>query len=229
MLLIALVATGVAWLLCDGLFPILIDANRSPADKLAAVRAYFLSFGAAAPLVYLAAVIVEVVIAPLPGAMLYAPGGAIFGGFWGGLLSLIGNVVGACVAFVVMRALGQQLSHRFLAQPALRRLQEQIASHGVAVVFALRVNPLTSSDLVSYAAGLTSMPLWKLALGTLLGMAPLCWVQSYASHELLASFPSLVIPVALLCVLYGVVAVGVAWRLVRDVAQREAAENQTSP
>ena len=47
---------------------------------------------------------VEVVVAPIPGTMLYAPGGVIFGGFLGGLLSLAGNVIGAGIACRLMRA-----------------------------------------------------------------------------------------------------------------------------
>src|SRR5690606_35100276 len=62
------------------------------------LRSLVLSAGAMAPVVYVLAVAVEVVLAPIPGVLLYAPGGAIFGGWWGGTLSLVGNIIGAAVA-----------------------------------------------------------------------------------------------------------------------------------
>ena len=154
-------------------------------EKVAALRAFFDGFGVAAPLAYVGFVILEVVIAPIPGTMLYAPGGVIFGGFWGGLLSLTGNVIGAGIACQLMRVFIGKRAEEYLERSALARYEERITRHGAWVVFLLRVNPLTSSDLVSYAAGLTHLPVWKLMLGTLAGMAPLCFAQSYLADGLL--------------------------------------------
>ena len=128
----------------------------------------------AAPLAYFGFVTMEVVVAPIPGTMLYAPGGVLFGGFWGGLLSLSGNVMGAGIACQLMRSLLGDRAENYLARSALAPYEAHITRRGAWVVFLLRVNPLTSSDLVSYAAGLTRLSVWKLMLGTLAGMAPLC-------------------------------------------------------
>jgi uncharacterized membrane protein YdjX (TVP38/TMEM64 family) len=70
------------------------------------------------------------------------------------------------------------------------------------VIVLLRVNPLTSADLVSYAAGLTSVSTWRVMLGTLLGMAPLCFLQAYFAEALFTSFPMLLYPLAAISVLY---------------------------
>jgi len=72
-------------------------------------------------------------------------------------------------------------------------------------VFLLRVNPLTSSDIVSYAAGATSMPIWKLLVGTTLGMAPLCFAQAYLAESLLIAFPWLIYPLLVAAVAYALV------------------------
>ena len=108
-----------------------------------------LAFGPLAPVVYVAAVTVEVVVAPFPGLVLYAPGGIIFGGFLGGLLALVGNVLGAGIAFWIARALGGRVAARFVGQGDIAALERRLAENGGWVVFLLRVNPLTSSDLVS--------------------------------------------------------------------------------
>ena len=86
------------------------------------------------------------------------------------------------------------------------------------MVFFLRVNPFTSSDLVSYAAGLTPMPVWKVVLGTAMGMAPLCWLQSYLAEGLMEAFPALLYPLLVAC---GIYALAVLWALRQMIRKSE--------
>ncbi len=68
---------------------------------------------------------------------------------WGGLLSLSGNVIGAGIACQLMRVFIGERAEKYLAPSALARYEERITRRGARVIFLLRVNPLTSSDLVS--------------------------------------------------------------------------------
>jgi uncharacterized membrane protein YdjX (TVP38/TMEM64 family) len=54
------------------------------------------------------------------------------------------------------------------------------------------------------------MPVWKVMLGTLLGMAPICFAQSYLADSILTHFPRLIYPLAVAC---GVYALVVLWIL----------------
>jgi uncharacterized membrane protein YdjX (TVP38/TMEM64 family) len=205
-----------------GLAYTLLSGDLSAAEKIRLLQEYFATLGAAAPLAYVAMVTGEVVLAPLPGAMLYAPGGIIFGGFWGGLLSLTGNVCGAGIACQLMRTFGRPYLERAMDRGTLRKYESRLAQSGVWIVFLLRVNPLTSSDFVSYAAGATTMPLWKLMLGTFLGMAPLCWMQSYLADEILTAFPKLLYPLVAACALYTIVVVLVVRKMMQQIASEAA-------
>jgi len=205
-----------------GLVYSMLCGEFSAAEKIQQLQEFFGRLGVAAPLAYIAMVTGEVVLAPLPGAMLYAPGGVIFGGFWGGLLSLTGNVIGAGVACQIMRIFGRPYIERAMDGKSVQRYEQRLVRSGVWVVFLLRVNPLTSSDFVSYAAGATTMPLWKLMLGTLLGMAPLCWAQAYLADEILAAFPKLMYPLLAACVVYTVVVVLVARKMMQQIASEAA-------
>jgi uncharacterized membrane protein YdjX (TVP38/TMEM64 family) len=147
-------------------------------------------WGAFAPLAYVLVVIVEVLVAPIPGTILYVPGGAIFGGFLGGTLSLAGNVAGAAIACWLMRALGTRRLTAWLAGRNPARYRQLVDQKGVWVIFLLRVNPLTTSDLVSYAAGLAGVRVRHVAIGTLFGMAPLCYAQAYLAEELFKLLPA---------------------------------------
>lgn len=191
------------------------------ATRAEAVRALLEDSGFLAPVAYVLFVTVEVVVAPLPGVLLYAPGGVLFGGFWGGALALIGNILGAGIAFTLARRLGRDRARSLLRDSRMAAAERRLTDNGLLVVFLLRLNPLTSSDLVSYAAGLTSMPLAPLLTGTALGLAPLCWAQAYAAEGLVERFPWLLYPAVAAAVLYLLAA---AWLVVRLLARGGGAD-----
>jgi len=178
-----------------GIIRVLADGAGSLGDNeasLGALRQALDRWGPLAPLVYVAAVVVEVLVAPIPGTLLYAPAGALFGGFQGGVLSLTGNTIGAAVACAVGRTLGEEAVARRLEGSRLARHIEAIREKGVWVILLLRLNPLTSSDLVSYAAGAIGVPVWRVALGTFIGMAPLCFAQAYLAEQIFKILPGAV-------------------------------------
>jgi uncharacterized membrane protein YdjX (TVP38/TMEM64 family) len=173
----------------------------------ARLREHVERWGALAPVIYVCAVVVEVLVAPIPGTLLYAPGGVLFGGFLGGSLSLLGNVIGAAIACVLGGAIGRRLLWARVDPEKVKPYADLLQRRAVWVVMLLRVNPLTSSDLVSYAAGAAGVPPWKVAAGTAVGMAPLCFAQAYLAEQL---FTRLSLPVLIavgMALLLAVVAV----------------------
>jgi uncharacterized membrane protein YdjX (TVP38/TMEM64 family) len=98
-----------------------------------------------------------------------------------------------------------------------------LEKRGSWLVFLLRLNPLTSSDLVSYAAGFTRIPVWKVMLATACGMAPLCFAQAALSDGLFRSFPVLIYPLLAACALYVVVVLIVLRRLLVTAPQKQPA------
>lgn len=184
-----------------GLVHVLVDAALEP-DGVERVRSYVLSWGALAPAVYVGAVIVEVLLAPRPGTLLYAPGGAIFGGLVGGTLSLAGNVAGAVVATWIGRSLGGPWVSRRIERRHLGGYRDRLTRRAVWAIFLLRVNPFTSSDLVSYAAGAFGVRVLHVAAGTLAGMAPLCYLQAYLAATVFTIVPASGLVIAVFGVAY---------------------------
>jgi uncharacterized membrane protein YdjX (TVP38/TMEM64 family) len=185
-------SAAVGWALWSylsgGIVATLFAMADDPEGSIEVLRGQLERAGPFGPLVYIVAVVLEVVVAPIPGTLLYAPAGAIFGGFAGGTYSLIGNVLGAMAATLVARVLGRRVTDR-LEHSALQRHTDRVREQGLLIIFLLRLNPLTSSDLVSYAAGLVGIPVWRVGLATLAGMAPLCYAQAYAAETLFRILP----------------------------------------
>ena len=190
---VLLVGAIVAWTIwsyqAGGLMHVLVAAAPEGQSRLDALRTYILGWGMLAPIVYVAAVIVEVLIAPVPGPLLYAPAGAIFGGLIGGTLSLIGNVTGAGIACWLGHTLGESWVARHMTGTQASRIRDRVVSRGPWVIFLLRLNPLTSSDLVSYVAGAMGVPVRDVVLGTLAGMAPVCFAQAFLAASLFEILP----------------------------------------
>jgi uncharacterized membrane protein YdjX (TVP38/TMEM64 family) len=189
----------------------LVQATSDRNESLDVLRRYLATWGVFGPLAYVLLVIVEVLIAPLPGTLLYAPGGAIFGGFLGGSLSLVGNVIGAGLACAIARFWGEPLT-RSLDSERLTSIRDTLAARGLWLILLLRLNPLTSSDLVSYAAGLGGVPAWKVVVGTLIGMAPLCYAQAYLADRLFRVLPGSLWAVVVLGLAYAAAVVWIVFR-----------------
>jgi uncharacterized membrane protein YdjX (TVP38/TMEM64 family) len=193
--LVLAVVAGVWSYATGGTVRVLIDSAGALGDSkqsLDALRAALDRWGSLAPVIYVAAVVIEVLVAPIPGTLLYAPAGALFGGFMGGTLSLIGNTVGAAIACGVGSAIGEEALARRVEGTRLAVYREKIRARGLLVVLLLRVNPLTSSDVVSYMAGAVGVPIWRVALGTFIGMAPLCYAQAYLAARIFHVLPGAV-------------------------------------
>jgi uncharacterized membrane protein YdjX (TVP38/TMEM64 family) len=216
-LLSLLLLIGWSWQ-TEGIVYDLFGGDADAATRVDRLKQYFLRFGAFAPLVYVLFVVVEVVVAPIPGLMLYAPGGIVFGPALGGTLSLIGNILGAGIACAVTRSLGNNWLTRFFEPDKLERVQHEIETRGALLIFLLRLNPLTSSDVVSYAAGLTRIPIWKVMLVTGCGMAPLCFAQAWLAENLITAFPGLIYPLLVACGVYMICVVVVVRRILRTAS-----------
>jgi uncharacterized membrane protein YdjX (TVP38/TMEM64 family) len=151
------------------------------AGDLGGLREYLRGFGLWAPLVSAALMQVQAVIAPLPSFPLMYANGLLFGTLWGGLLSWTSILVSAMVCFGLARLFGRPLVERMVSPAALTRADRHLVRLGPLALFVARLIPLTSFDLLSYAAGLTPMRLGPFCLATGLGMAPAIFLTAAAA------------------------------------------------
>lgn len=149
------------------------------------------SFGTLGIIIFTALVVVEVVVAPIPSVILYAAGGILFGTFWGGTAALIGNIIGAIIAFEIARNLLRKHFEKRIDKSKLKKFDHFSQKYGGYAIFLLRINPFTSSDVFSYLAGLTKMKRWHLIVGTALGLAPLSYLQAYLGDGFIKNNPLL--------------------------------------
>ncbi|MBF0142822.1 MAG: VTT domain-containing protein [Magnetococcales bacterium] len=107
----------------------------------------------------------------LPGSLLTLAGGALFGPWLGGILSLAGATFGAGLAFLIARHLaGDWVARR--AGGMAGRLLAGVEAEGWRFVAFVRLVPIFPFNLLNYALGLTRLRLGPYLLSSLICMAP---------------------------------------------------------
>ena len=116
----------------------------------------------------------------LPGGILSLGGGFFFGLWWGTLLVLVGNLLGAAVAFFVGDKLGRKfVRQRILRDPRWAALDGAIGKHGPRIIFYSQLNPLFPTSLFNYLYGITKVPFWECLQWVALGRLPGIFLYSY--------------------------------------------------
>ena len=143
------------------------------------------SLGSWAAVVLFILVVVEVIAAPIPPLILYVAAGLVLGGFFGGVVILTGNIVGAIIAFMLARTICKNYIKKKIGIKNSQRFGRITEKYGPFGIFILRINPLTSTDLISYLAGLSRMRLSRFVIATTLGLAPLVFSQTYLGSDII--------------------------------------------
>jgi len=181
------------------------------------LRAQVERLGAWGPLAIVALMMLAILVSPIPSAPIAMAAGAAYGHGWGTLYVLTGAEAGALAAFALARVLGRAALQRWFGE----RLSVGLAGSQDAlmgIVFASRLLPFISFDLVSYAAGLTVLSSWRFALATLAGIIPASFFLAHLGLEMASGETARFLYSALALGL--ITAVPIALKLARDRMRR---------
>jgi uncharacterized membrane protein YdjX (TVP38/TMEM64 family) len=144
-----------------------------PLDRwLLAVVESIRGTGALGAVVFAVAYVAATVLL-LPGALLTAGAGFVYGPLWGTLLVSPVSVVAATVAFLLGRTVARGwIARRIAANPRFAAIDEAIGESGFKIVFLLRLSPLVPFNLLNYALGLTRVSLRDYVVASAVGMLP---------------------------------------------------------
>jgi len=175
---------GVAYLL-SGSFRAEVDRAIGvlASGNIEALRDYILSYGAWAPVISAALMVLQALLAFLPSFVLAFANGLAFGAFWGGMLSLASAALAAAISFGIAHVLGRALVEAIIGKNSLGTADRWFARYGAYAVLIARLVPVVSFDAISYAAGLTRMGFWRFLVATTIGMVPATFVYSYLGQR----------------------------------------------
>ena len=134
------------------------------------------------PVLIVTLMTLAVVASPIPSAPIALAAGAAYGHVWGTVQVVIGAELGALIAFGLARVLGHDVLRRVLGDRVDAGLLGSQAAL-MATVFASRLRPFVSFDVISYAAGLSRLHAWRFALATLAGIIPASFLLAHFGGE----------------------------------------------
>ncbi len=148
------------------------------------IKGYILSFGIWAPIVSFLLMLFQSIIAPLPAFLITFSNAALFGWVKGAILSWSSAMAGAVLCFYIANWFGRNFVEKLTSRLALENIDDFFEKYGQYTILIARLLPFVSFDIVSYAAGLTSMSFWSFFWATGVGQLPATIIYSYAGEML---------------------------------------------
>lgn len=149
-------------------------------------------YGTYAMLVSAALMVFQSVAAPLPAFLITFANANLFGWWQGAILSWSSAMLGAVVCFYLARVLGRDVVVKLTSKVGLESVDLFFEKYGKHSILIARLLPFMSFDIVSYAAGLTSMDFLGFFVATGIGQLPATIVYSYVGGMLTGGAQKLV-------------------------------------
>lgn len=142
-------------------FHVLIGENISLYYRLVSdrekIRDFIVSFGVAAPLVFMGIQVLQVIFAPIPGEATGFIGGYLFGTLNGFFFSSIALTVGSVINFAIGRFLGERFVRKMIPAEKFNKMDSLLKRQGIIVVFFLFVFPGFPKDYLCLFLGLSTL------------------------------------------------------------------------
>ena len=142
------------------------------------VKAFVASYGIYAAIVSFLLMVLQSIVAPLPAFLITFANANLFGWWKGAILSWSSAMVGAGLCFYIARILGRDVVEKLTSKSGLKTIDDFFEKHGKMSILIARLLPFISFDIVSYAAGLTSMSFLSFFVATGIGQLPATIVYS---------------------------------------------------
>ena len=148
------------------------------------VKEFVESYGAYAMIISALLMIFQSVMAPLPAFLITFTNANLFGWWQGAILSWSSAMAGAALCFWMAKVLGRDVVEKFTSKAGIKQIDDFFEKYGKQSILIARLLPFISFDIVSYAAGLTSMKFWPFFIATGIGQLPATIVYSYVGEML---------------------------------------------
>ncbi|MGE0853235.1 MAG: TVP38/TMEM64 family protein [Hyphomicrobiaceae bacterium] len=153
----------------------------------ATIRAteYIRSWGAMATAASIGLMILHGVV-PVPAEILAVANFMVFGPYWGFVITWLGAMVAACLAFGLSRYLGRPFLRRILCARRYAQADRWVVQQSVPALLLCRLIPLVSFNAVNFGAGLMSISWWTFIWTTAVGIVPATFVVLLVTESVLA-------------------------------------------
>ncbi len=147
------------------------------------VAAYVKSWGVWGHLALISLMIVHSFV-PFPAELVAIAAGMCFGAVWGTVVTWIGAMSGALLAFGLSRRLGRPFLADVLAPKQMAKIDGWSNLTGISALIVVRLIPVIAFNLVNYGAGLTRVTWWRFSWTTAIGILPVTVLMAVMGDQM---------------------------------------------
>jgi uncharacterized membrane protein YdjX (TVP38/TMEM64 family) len=93
-------------------------------------------------------------------------------------------MAGAAICFYISKIYGRPAVEKLVGKKSLEYADKFFDRYGKHAILIARLLPIVSFDVISYAAGLTSMRFWPFFIATGIGQLPATIIYSYLGERM---------------------------------------------
>lgn len=151
------------------------------------LKELIISTGSIAPLIYAITVALSVMFLPLPGQVVIALGGLIFGVFQGFFFAWIGKLIGTTIAFYLSRRLGSKFVGKMLDKKEIAHFNAFLTKRGTYALLFSYFIPLFPNDTITMVTALSKIKFKRFFTIAMLGFIPNLLIITIFGDELAKS------------------------------------------
>lgn len=159
------------------------EGLRWPPDSLSGAIEFIRHSGSLGVLASIGIMVLHSFV-PFPAELVAIANGMVYGSFWGTVITWVGAMLGAFLAFGLARRYGHPFVGRILSKKNAQRLDDWVAQHGAGTLFVSRFIPVISFNLVNYAAGLLRISWLTFAWTTGIGILPVTIIMVVMGEQI---------------------------------------------
>ncbi len=150
-------------------------------------QSYIAALGPYGWLIFIGMIILQVIVAVIPGGPFEIASGYAFGALWGTVLCDIATTLGSLFVFLLVRRFGLEFIELFFSKEKIESVKFLKSSEKQNfLIFLFFLIPGTPKDLLSYLVGLTDMKVSTWILITSIGRLPAILLSALSGSALSA-------------------------------------------
>lgn len=159
----------------------LLEMSDNPIE----FRSYMEERGILGIMSFIIALILQVVVAIIPGGPFQIAAGFAFGTIKGAIIVDIGNTIGSLFAFIFVRKFGVEFIEMFFSKEKIDSIRFlKTTKQRELVLFLLFLIPGTPKDILSYGVGLTDIRLRDWLFIVAVGRFPGIFMSAYGGNAI---------------------------------------------
>lgn len=149
------------------------------------IKNWLLSFGKFGIIVFILLQVLQVVAFFIPGEIVQAAGGFVYGAMMGTVLSFIGILIGSIITFYITRIYGLKVLRKIMKDDSYKKLLNVLnRPQNDLILFILYLIPGIPKDILGFVAGITKISLIEFIALSMVGRIPGIFLMNYVGSSM---------------------------------------------